>query len=65
MFLAVPEEIKYAVDSAYKEFNNWSRIAVENRAAILERMQLMSLKITDLSYMPCLSKKEENLFMMQ
>ncbi len=35
--LAVPEEIKYAVDSAYKEFNNWSKIAVQNRAAILEK----------------------------
>ncbi len=35
--LAIPEEIKYALDSAYKEFNNWSKIAVENRAAILEK----------------------------
>ena len=35
--LAVPEEIKYAVDSAYKEFNNWNKIDVRSRAAILEK----------------------------
>jgi RHH-type proline utilization regulon transcriptional repressor/proline dehydrogenase/delta 1-pyrroline-5-carboxylate dehydrogenase len=36
--LAIAEEIKYAVDSAYKEFNNWSKTTVENRAAILEKV---------------------------